>query len=143
MARSRRAASAAAPAGAPASAAAGIHAYRGRSTAAGREPVVDAYVEGLAVARLTRPDVKDLLRPPPRPGTDAAGAARGGPEDARGRGRPRCDARGGDIDAGDRAEGMRVIRDRLAVIAASWPRAIARIRWPSSATGLPPRCGRR
>ena len=33
---------------------------------------VDAYIEGAVIERLSQPDIADLLRPPPRPGTDAA-----------------------------------------------------------------------
>ena len=77
---------------------------------------VDEYVSQLVIARLSRDDAADLLRPAPRPGVDAR--------------KLRADARklrtrkasqmrlhaAGAIDDADLAEGMRAIRDRLAAI---------------------------
>jgi len=77
---------------------------------------VDEYVSGVAVERLSQPDVAGLLRPPPRPGTDTA-ALRA--EARKLRERKRAQVRmhaAGDLDDSDLAAGMRVIRDRLAAV---------------------------
>jgi site-specific DNA recombinase len=77
---------------------------------------VDEYVSAVVVERLSRPDVADLLRPPPRPGTDAVKLRS---ETRKLRDRKAAQMRmhaAGDIDDADLAAGMRVIRDRLAAV---------------------------
>ena len=77
---------------------------------------VDEYIAAVVVERLSRPDVADLLRPPARPGTDTAGLrAEARKLNDRKRAQMRMHA-AGDIDDSDLAAGMRVIRDRLALI---------------------------
>lgn len=77
---------------------------------------VDKRVAFHVVELLSRPDAADLLKPPPRPGTDAV-KLRGEARKLRERkaAQMRMHA-AGDIDDGDLAAGMRVFRDRLAVI---------------------------
>ena len=77
---------------------------------------VDDYVAGVITERLSRPDAADLLKPPPRPGVDAA-ALRAEQRKLRERkaAQARMHARG-DIDDEQLASGSREIRARLAVI---------------------------
>ena len=79
-------------------------------------PALDAYIAGLTVERLSRPDVASLLRPPPRPGTNTRGLRA---EARKLRDRKRAQMRlhaAGAIDDDDLATGMKEIRDRLAAI---------------------------
>ena len=102
---------------------------------------MDAYVEGLAVARLSQPDVADLLRPPPRPGADAAGLRAEARKLRERKAGPARAVRGRDIDEAALAGGVRVIRDRLAVIesqlaASDQPDPLAEFRGPARRRGV-------
>jgi len=77
---------------------------------------VDEYVTTQVVDLLSQPAAADLLRPPPRPGTDTAKLRA---EAKRLRERKAAQMRmhaAGDIDDADLAAGMRAIRDSQAVI---------------------------
>jgi DNA invertase Pin-like site-specific DNA recombinase len=77
---------------------------------------VDAYIAAIVVERLSRPDTADLLKPPPRPGVDAAALRI---EARKLRDRKHSQMRmhaAGAIDDDDLAAGMREIRGRLTVI---------------------------
>ena len=77
---------------------------------------VDEYIAGVAVARLSQPDMAGLLRPPPRPGTDTAELRAEARKLAdRKRAQMRMHA-AGDIDDTNLATGLRAIRDRMAVV---------------------------
>ena len=102
----------------------------------------DEYIAGVVVARLSQPDVAELLRPPARPGTDAA-ALRA--EAKRLRERKAALARMFALDGDEAAlaSGLRVIRDRMAAVESQLAATDARTRWPSSGTARPLRCGSR
>jgi DNA invertase Pin-like site-specific DNA recombinase len=77
---------------------------------------VDEYVAAHVVERLSLPDAADLLRPPPRPGTDTAKLRA---EARKLRDRKRSQMRmhaAGTIDDDDLAAGMKDIRARLAAV---------------------------
>ena len=79
---------------------------------------VDSYVSAYVTERLSLPDMADLLRPPPRPGTDTAKLRA---EARKLRDRKRSQMRmhaAGAIDDDDLAAGMKDIRDRLARVEA-------------------------
>jgi site-specific DNA recombinase len=79
---------------------------------------VDAFVEAHIIARLSRPDVTDILRPPPRKGIDTA-KLRGEAAALRQRKQRQMELHSaGVIDDADLTAGMRAIRDRLDVVTA-------------------------
>ena len=75
----------------------------------------DAFIEQLTIARLSQPDVRDILKPPVRQGIDV-GKLRAEVKDLQRRkaGQMKLHS-AGVIDDADLATGMRDIRDRLAV----------------------------
>ena len=100
---------------------------------------VDNYVSQVVIARLSSPDAADLLRPPPRPGTDA-GKLRAEARKLRAK-----SAKLGALFAADvvtetqLTSGTKVIRERLAVIdtqlaASDQPDPLTEFRdWPAAA----------
>ena len=76
----------------------------------------DAHVEASIVARLSQPDAKEILRPPPRKGTDTA-RLRGEAATLRQRKTRQMQLHAaGAIDDTDLADGLRALRDRLDVV---------------------------
>jgi DNA invertase Pin-like site-specific DNA recombinase len=79
---------------------------------------VDEYVEGLIVARLSKDDVRDILKPLARYGVDTA-ALKAEAKKLRTAKASQIDMHAlGEIDDDDLKRGMRKIRDRLAVVEA-------------------------
>jgi site-specific DNA recombinase len=78
----------------------------------------DAFVEGLIIARLSEPDVKDILKPPTRKGIDVS-ALRGEANRLRERKTAQIRLHAlGDLDDDELTTGLRAIRDRLSVVEA-------------------------
>jgi DNA invertase Pin-like site-specific DNA recombinase len=82
-------------------------------------PATDAHVSAVIIARLSRPDMRDLLRPPARPGTDAPALRKESAAlDARRKAQVRMHA-AGDLDDAELSEGLREIKRRRDAIAAA------------------------
>lgn len=76
----------------------------------------DEYIEKLVVARLSKPDVRDILKPPVRQGIDTSKLSAEARDLQRRKSAQMSLHAQGEIDDDDLKAGMRAIRDRMAVI---------------------------